>query len=82
MQSHLDIFRYLLTHPLKLIYNHIGIVISKINGTLKGVYLLISKLHSILAVANLLAFNKCMVMLVCASKFATTKIECSFEMGK
>ena len=34
------------------------IINSKINGTLKGVYLLISKLHSILAVANLLAFTK------------------------
>ena len=30
---------------------------SKINGTLKGVYLPISKLHSILAIANLLAHN-------------------------
>ena len=30
---------------------------SKINGTLKGVYLPILKLHSILAVANLLAHN-------------------------
>ena len=29
----------------------------KINGTPKGVYLSISKLHSILAVANLLAYN-------------------------
>ena len=31
---------------------------SKINGTPKGVYLPISKLHSILAIANLLAHNK------------------------
>ena len=30
---------------------------SRINGTPKGVYLPISKLHSILAVANLLAHN-------------------------
>ena len=29
----------------------------KINGTSKGVYLPISKLHSILAVANLLPYN-------------------------
>ena len=32
-------------------------IASKINGTPKGVYLPISKLHSILAVANLLAHN-------------------------
>ena len=30
---------------------------SKVNDTLKGVYLPISKLHSILAVANLLGHN-------------------------
>ena len=35
----------------------ISTVNSKINGTPKGVYLLISKLQSILAVANLLAHN-------------------------
>ena len=34
-----------------------GTIASKINGTPKGVYLPISKLHSILAVANLLAYN-------------------------
>ena len=32
-------------------------IASKINVTPKGVYILISKLHSILAVANLLAHN-------------------------
>ena len=35
----------------------IGTINSKINGTLKGVYLPISKLRWILAVANLLAHN-------------------------
>ena len=35
-----------------------GTIKSKINGTPKGVYLIISKLHSILAVANLIAHNK------------------------
>ena len=45
---------------------------SKINGIPKGVYLPILKLHSILAVANLLAHNN----------FAMAKIECSFEMDK
>ena len=34
-----------------------GTIASKINGTPKGVYLPISKLRSILAVANLLAHN-------------------------
>ena len=36
---------------------YIGKIASKINVTPKGVYLPISKLHSILAVANLLAHN-------------------------
>ena len=35
----------------------VPLINSKINGTPKGVYLPISKLHSILAVANLLAHN-------------------------
>ena len=43
----------------------------------KDVYLPISKVYSILAVANLLDH-----MLLWASKFATVTIECSFEMGK
>ena len=56
-----------------------GTINSKINGTPKGVYMPISKLHSILAVANLLAYNNVWLR---ASKLATTKKECSFEMGK
>ena len=51
-----------------------GTIPSEINCTLKGVYLLISKLHF---EANLFAINK-----ICASKFATANIERSFEMGK
>ena len=51
----------------------------------KNRYLPISKLHSILAVANLLAHNSVtygyVLMLLCANKLATAKIECSFEMG-
>ena len=47
----------------------------------KGVYLPISKLQSTLAVSNLLWYNN-MTKLLWASKFATAKIECSFEMGK
>ena len=38
----------------KIAVNDRNIITSKINGTPKGVYLPISKLHSILAVANLL----------------------------
>ena len=50
---------------------------------LKSVCRPISKLHSILAVANLLAHNN---LWLCyynyVSKFATAKIECSFKMAK
>ena len=48
----------------------------------KGVYLPISKLHSILTVANLLAHDNYLVMLLWASKFATAEIELIFEIGK
>ena len=44
---------------------------SKINGTSKGVYLAISKLHSILAVANLLAHNNKSQICYCRSNFIT-----------
>ena len=40
-----------------IIYGWIDTINSKINGTPKGIYLPISKLYSILAVANLLAHN-------------------------
>ena len=56
------------------------------NDTPKGVnfkLVHISELHSILAVANLLAHvNLFTVMLLWASKFGAAKIECSVEMGK
>ena len=57
---------------------------SKINGTSKSVQLPISKLHSSLAVANLLPHNNLWlaILLLWADKFATAKIECIFEMGK
>ena len=49
----------------------------------KSVYLSISKLYFIFAVANFLAHNVIgNHKLLCASKFAWVKIECSFEMGK
>ena len=51
---------------------------SKINGTHKGAYLPISKLHSILAVAKLLAHNStsqicycCLISLQSAAVFLT-----------
>ena len=53
----------------------------KKKSTTIGVNLPISKLHSILAVANLLAHNK-WVMLLWWSKIVIAKIKCSFEMGK
>ena len=46
----------------------------KIIGTPKGLYLPISKLHCLIVTV--------MIMLLCASKFATSTIECSFEIGK
>ena len=47
----LNLKSFFLFHFFKVIFT------SKLNGTPKGVYLPISKLHSILAVANLLAHN-------------------------
>ena len=46
-------------------------IASKINGTSKGVYLPVSKLHSILAIANLLAHNNTIteVKFITAVKF-------------
>ena len=60
-----------------------GTVNSKINGTPKGVYLPISKQHSILARANLLAYNNLwLCYYVQVNSLYTTKIERSFEIGK
>ena len=57
-------------------------ITSKSNGTYKGVYLSISKVQSILAVANLLSIITCGYILLWTSKFTTAKIECSSEMCK
>ena len=52
---------------------------SKINGTPKGVYLPISKLHSILAVANLLAHNnKCQICYCSQISLQSAAVNCSF----
>ena len=55
---------------------------SKINGTPKGFYMPILKLHLILAVPNLLAHNNITISFNVQLKFGTTKIDCSFEMSK
>ena len=56
---------------------------SEVNCTPVGVSLPILKLHSIIAVTNLLAHNN---LWLCfygqVSKFGRAKMECSFEMGK
>ena len=53
---------------------------SKINVTPKGVYLPISKLHSILAVANLLAHNnKCQICYCGQISLQSAAVNCSFS---
>ena len=52
---------------------------SKINVTHKGVYLLISKLHAILAVANLLAHNNVSQICYCGRiSLQSAAVNCSF----
>ena len=54
-------------------------ITSKINGTPKGVYLPISKLHSILAVANLLAHNNKSQICYCGQiSLQSAAVNCSF----
>ena len=53
---------------------------SKINGTPKGVYLPISKLDSILAVANLLAHNNKSQICYCGQiSLQSAAVNCSFS---
>ena len=55
-------------------------IASKINGTSKGVYLPISKLHSILAAANLLAHNNKSQICYCAQiLLQSAAVNCSFS---
>ena len=55
-------------------------VTSKINGTPKGVYLPISKLHSILAVANLLAHNNKSQICYCGQiSLQSAAVNCTFS---
>ena len=68
---------------LKKVVNLCACIINnKINGALKSVYLPISKLHSILTVANLLAHNNLWFCFYVQVNSGRGKIECSFEMGK
>ena len=54
-------------------------IASKINGTPKAVYLPISKLHSILAVANLLAHNNKSQICYCGQvSLQSAAVNCSF----
>ena len=58
----------------------IGTAVSKINVTPKGVYLPISKLHSILAVANLLAHNNKSQICYCGQiSLQSAAVNCSFS---
>ena len=55
-------------------------IASKINGTPKGVYLPISKLHSILAVANLLAHNNKSQICYCGQiSLQSAAVNCNFS---
>ena len=58
----------------------VATITSKINGTPKGVYFLISKLHSILAVANLLAHNNKSQICYCSQiSLQSDVVNCSFS---
>ena len=71
-----DQYEFTIFLPWPIVNENHCTINSKINCTPKGVYWPILRLHSSLAVIariNLLSW---------ASKFATDKIKCSFEMGK
>ena len=62
-------------------YVTVGTITIKINGTTKGVYLLILKLHSILTTANLLAHNICQICYcsqISLQSVIVKKVNCSF----
>ena len=54
-------------------------IASKINVNPKGVYLHISKLHSILAVANLLAHNSEVKFVTAVKFYSSVAANCSFS---
>ena len=57
-----------------------GTIDSKINVTPKGVFLAISKLHSILAVANLLAHNNKSQICYCGQiSLQSVAVNCSYS---
>ena len=58
---------------------HAGTIVSKINGTPKGGYLPISKLHSILAAANLLShYYISQICYCCRISLQRAEVNCSF----
>ena len=64
---------------MKLHTKHFMYNASKTNVTLKGVYLSISKLHSILAVANLFAHNNISQICYCGQiSLQSAAVNCSF----
>ena len=68
------------TYSQSIIYIYTCTTASKINGTPKGVYLHISKLHSILAVANLLAHNNISQICYCGQiSLQSAAANCSFS---
>ena len=63
-----------------MLKNGLCTIASKINGTPKGVYSPISKLHSILAVANLLAHNNKSQICYCGQiSLQSAAVNCSFS---
>ena len=59
---------------------HVRTIASKINVTPKGVHLPISKLHSILAIANLLAHNNKSQICYCGQiSLQSAAVNCSFS---
>ena len=65
---------------IQLYYHFACTIASKINVTPKGVYLPISKLHSILAVANLLAHNNKSQICYCGqNSLQSAAVNCSLS---
>ena len=64
----------------KLTYVRHGTISSKINATPKGVYLPISKLHSILVIVNLLAHNNISQICYCGqTSLQSAAVNCCFS---
>ena len=68
--SNISVHNYIINIVVVDLSYHKGTITSKINVTPKGAYFPISKLHSILAVANLLAHNN-------ISQFCSCSLQCA-----